>query len=112
MISSALIASGAVDATIELATRYGILAGPTSGATYAAALEVSGAFALVGSAPRACEQSAGAAVRMTAIAPATRVAATRIRERVNARNGVRLRIAAAFAAPAMRGEYLTLSRPM
>jgi cysteine synthase/rhodanese-related sulfurtransferase len=31
-------AATAVDATVELATRYGILAGPTSGATYAAAL--------------------------------------------------------------------------
>jgi cysteine synthase len=30
----------AVDATLELATRYGVLAGPTSGATYAAALDV------------------------------------------------------------------------
>src|SRR5471030_160823 len=44
---------------------------------------------------------------MTAIAPSTRAAANRIRERVNARNGAHLRIAAAFAAPAMRGEYHT-----
>jgi S-sulfo-L-cysteine synthase (O-acetyl-L-serine-dependent) len=32
-------ASTAVDATLELATGYGILGGPTSGATYAAALD-------------------------------------------------------------------------
>ncbi|NJC72464.1 pyridoxal-phosphate dependent enzyme [Planosporangium thailandense] len=30
----------AIDATLELVTRYGVLAGPTSGATYAAALDV------------------------------------------------------------------------
>ncbi|WP_405137713.1 pyridoxal-phosphate dependent enzyme [Nocardia sp. NBC_01388] len=35
----AVEAGRAVDATVELATRYGVLAGPTSGATYAAALE-------------------------------------------------------------------------
>ncbi|MFD0000469.1 pyridoxal-phosphate dependent enzyme [Nocardia sp. NPDC127526] len=32
-------AGRAVDATVELATRHGVLAGPTSGATYAAALD-------------------------------------------------------------------------
>ncbi|MFB8002937.1 pyridoxal-phosphate dependent enzyme [Nocardia sp. NPDC056000] len=35
----AVEAGMAVDATVELATRHGVLAGPTSGATYAAALE-------------------------------------------------------------------------
>ncbi|WP_330180603.1 pyridoxal-phosphate dependent enzyme [Nocardia sp. NBC_01503] len=35
----AVEAGMAVDATLDLATRYGVLAGPTSGATYAAALE-------------------------------------------------------------------------
>ncbi|MRH92248.1 pyridoxal-phosphate dependent enzyme [Nocardia sp. SYP-A9097] len=35
----AVEAGMAVDATLELAMRYGVLAGPTSGATYAAALE-------------------------------------------------------------------------
>ncbi|WP_280329898.1 pyridoxal-phosphate dependent enzyme, partial [Nocardia wallacei] len=34
----------AIDATMELATGYGVLAGPTSGATYAAALEFLGAL--------------------------------------------------------------------
>ncbi|MET8649259.1 pyridoxal-phosphate dependent enzyme [Nocardia aurea] len=36
----------AIDATVELATRYGVLAGPTSGASYAAALETLGALDL------------------------------------------------------------------
>ncbi len=37
-------AAAAVDATLELATGFGVLAGPTSGATYAAALEFLGAL--------------------------------------------------------------------
>jgi cysteine synthase/rhodanese-related sulfurtransferase len=36
----AVDADAAIDATLLLATRYGVLAGPTSGATYAAALDV------------------------------------------------------------------------
>ncbi|MFI2472991.1 pyridoxal-phosphate dependent enzyme [Nocardia xishanensis] len=41
------VASGdAVDATLRLATGYGVLAGPTSGAAYAAALETLGALDL------------------------------------------------------------------
>jgi cysteine synthase/rhodanese-related sulfurtransferase len=35
----AIDSSSAIDATVELATRYGLLAGPTSGATYAVALD-------------------------------------------------------------------------
>lgn len=38
----AIEAGRAVDATLELATAHGVLAGPTSGATYAAALELFG----------------------------------------------------------------------
>ncbi|WP_433597646.1 pyridoxal-phosphate dependent enzyme [Nocardia sp. CA-135953] len=41
----------AVDATLALATGYGILAGPTSGASYAAALEVLGEQALSSNEP-------------------------------------------------------------
>lgn len=40
----AIEAGRAVDATLELATGHGVLAGPTSGATYAAALEHLGAL--------------------------------------------------------------------
>ncbi|MGV9409384.1 pyridoxal-phosphate dependent enzyme [Nocardia sp. NPDC003693] len=44
-------AGAAVDATLELATRYGVLAGPTSGAAYAATLEHLGAVEHSGERP-------------------------------------------------------------